>query len=394
MGLHPGPDLTVAAAASLAGVPVERLRPMLDELTRAHLVEEHARGRFRFHDLLRWYAAQLAREVEPDDERRAVVHRALDHYLHTAHAGSLRLEPHRLPIPLVPARPQVTPERLGDPAAALAWFTAEHQVLLAAVDQAATTGFETHAWQLSWTLVEYLNRRGHWHDWLRTQQTALDVARHLADRRAQALTHRGIGFAHARLGQHTEARTHCEHALALCHELGDRAGAAHAHLTLGGMQAQQGRHQEALDHAAQAVELFGVAGERVQQARALNSLGWAHTQLGEHEQALAHGRQALTLLEEAGERQGQAATWDTLGFAHHRLGDHSEAARCYERAIELFRDVGDRVHEADTLAHLGDACTADGDHDAARDAWQQALTILVELDHPDAEQVRARLTSY
>jgi hypothetical protein len=29
----------------------------------------------------------------------------------------------------------------------------------------------------------------------------------------------------------------------------------------------------------------------------------------------------------------------------------------------------------------------------ARDAWQQALTILDQLDHPDAEQVRTKLAT-
>ena len=58
LGLHPGPDIAVAAAASLAAVPPGRARTLLAELTRAHLLTEHAPGRYALHDLLRAYASR------------------------------------------------------------------------------------------------------------------------------------------------------------------------------------------------------------------------------------------------------------------------------------------------------------------------------------------------
>ncbi len=61
LGLHPGPDIAVAAAASLAAVPLGQARAQLTELTRAHLLTEHAPGRYAFHDLLRAYAGELTR---------------------------------------------------------------------------------------------------------------------------------------------------------------------------------------------------------------------------------------------------------------------------------------------------------------------------------------------
>jgi hypothetical protein len=36
-------------------------------------------------------------------------------------------------------------------------------VLLAALQLAATTGADTHTWQLAWALHTFLDRRGHWH---------------------------------------------------------------------------------------------------------------------------------------------------------------------------------------------------------------------------------------
>ena len=60
LGLHPGPDFTVRAAASLAGITPARARRLLVELARASLLTEQAPGRFGYHDLLHAYAIELA----------------------------------------------------------------------------------------------------------------------------------------------------------------------------------------------------------------------------------------------------------------------------------------------------------------------------------------------
>lgn len=56
LGLHPGPEISTAAAAALADRPVPEARALLAELNRASLLTELRPGRFTFHDLLRAYA--------------------------------------------------------------------------------------------------------------------------------------------------------------------------------------------------------------------------------------------------------------------------------------------------------------------------------------------------
>ena len=87
LGLHPGPDITEAAAASLAGVAAEAAHRSLAELTAAHLVTEQVPGRFSFHDLLRAYAAEQLGSSDSPPERHAALGRMLDYYLHTAQAA-------------------------------------------------------------------------------------------------------------------------------------------------------------------------------------------------------------------------------------------------------------------------------------------------------------------
>jgi transcriptional regulator with XRE-family HTH domain len=61
LGLHPGPDISVPAAASLAAVEKPEARRLLRELARGCLIAEHIPGRYAFHDLLRAYAATPTR---------------------------------------------------------------------------------------------------------------------------------------------------------------------------------------------------------------------------------------------------------------------------------------------------------------------------------------------
>lgn len=352
---------------------------------------EHRPGRYAFHDLLRAYAIELAEAGDPASDRRAALHRVLDHYLRTANAAALLLHPHRDVVDLPPAQPAVEPELITDPARALDWFAAEHRVLLATIERAATDGFDLHAWQLAWSFWEYLDRRGHWHDWVDTQHTAVAAARRIADSRGEAHAHRSLGLAYLQLGALEEADDHFWSALDRYGELGDRAGQARIHHNLCGVLEQQARYVDALDHAHRALELFRSAGHEQGQANALNGVGWFYTHLGRHDDAIDNCRQALVLLEKIGDRRGEANTWDSIGYAHHQVGRYPDAIDCYRRSLTLYRELGDRYLEADTLTHLGATHHAAGDRRAADGNWRDALRILDELGHPDAEKLRSRL---
>ncbi|WP_440070631.1 AfsR/SARP family transcriptional regulator [Streptosporangium sp. OZ121] len=391
IALHPGPCLSVPAAAALGAVPVHRARLLLDELTRAHLLVERAPGRYGCHDLLRSYAAERSRDQETESQRHAAVRRLLDHYLHTAHRAALLFSPHRNPIPLTAPAPGVFPEDLAGCEQARAWFAAEHPTLLAVLGSVADTEFGAYAWRLAWTMEHFMDRHGHWHDLVTSQRIALRTARRLGDPVGTAHAHRGLARAEADLGRHEEARLHLERALALFAEAGDVDDQAHTHRRLSWVFEQQGRYGGALVHAQRALTLFREAGRRAGQAAALNAVGWYHALLGHHEQALGHCRQALVLLEELDDHYGQADTWDSLGYAHHHLGHHEQAIAGYRCALELYRRLGVRYAEADTLTRLSTTYLADGRPREARAALERALAIFDDLGHSDAERVRTRL---
>src|SRR6266496_3037764 len=391
LGLHPGPDITTAAAASLTGLTVRHVHSVLDELARANLIQERVPGRYAFHDLLRAYAADEAHARDSQSERDAAVQRGLDHYLRTAYAAALLMYPRVGPIPIAPPIEGVIPEQPADYAQAWDWFEAEYPVVLAAIQLSVVTGQSAYAWQLSWALVEFFRRRGHWHECVATQQAALTAAQQSNDRQAQAHIHRTLGRACRWLARYDEAYAHLKQSLYLFEELDDPIGQAHTHLALDGVLGQQGRPAEALPHAQEALTLSRANGDRLGEARALNGIGWCHTLLGDHRLAITYCAQALTLYRDLGDRRGESHTLDSLGYAHDHLGRHQQAIACFDEALALRRELGDRWGQATTLARLGDAHHAVGDFGAARDVWLYSVEILDQLGHPDAGRVHQKL---
>lgn len=391
LGLHAGPDFTVPAAASLAGVPLPAARRAIGELASAHLLTEHSPGRYNFHDLLAAYSAEQACASDDEDARSAARHRILDHYLHTAHAAALLLAPARARITLSPPQPGVTPEHLADYQQALAWFEAEQQVLLAAVTLAAETGFDACAWQLPWAMTSFLDRRGHLHQQAAIQSIALAAAARLGDTAGQAAVRRLLATACAKLRDYDHAHAHLTSCLELNQRLGDRAGEARVYQALAWAAGHQGQHAGALGYAEQALAIFQAVGDLDGQADTRNAVGWLHARLGNYRQASTYCRQALALQRQLGNRLGEAHSWDSVAYVDHLQGRYSQAATCYRNAISLFRQLGDRYYEAETLTNLGDTRQAAGQPDDAREAWRQALDILDDLGHPDAAHVRAKL---
>lgn len=159
LGIHPGPDITAPAAASLAGLSRSQTHVALAELCDQHLITEHVPGRYLCHALLRTYAAEAAHIRDNVADRRAAVHRVLDHYLHTAIKASATLCPHSRSIEVTLGQPMpgVLPEKIAGPAQAAQWFENEWRVLLAAIDQAASEDYAMHTWALPYVVWPFFH---------------------------------------------------------------------------------------------------------------------------------------------------------------------------------------------------------------------------------------------
>jgi tetratricopeptide (TPR) repeat protein len=395
LGVHPGPDVGAAAVASMAGVSVQQARLQLEELRRAHLVEERAPGRFGLHDLLREYAAELASEHDSAEERQLVVRRILDHYRHSATAAARKLNPSRqLPKP-GPAAAGVVPETVADRNEAIDWYDREHATLVAVVQLAEVHRHDSDAVDLAEVLRSHLNRSGHWqhwHDWTTVQQVAIRCARRAGDPAAEANALLVLARAFGRLGRYEDVFAPCEQSLDLYRRLGDQRGEAAVHQTLGTVTEFLQQYAQSLVHGQRSIELCRALGNEVGELTATHHLGVTYTKLGEYELALQYCLRALEWFKDKPEERVElAGIWDSLGLIHLQMGDAQQAADCYRRSVELYEAEGERYFHATALARVGDALEAAGDPAGAREHRLGGLAILDDLQHPEADAVRAKL---
>jgi DNA-binding SARP family transcriptional activator len=391
LGLHPGPDVSLPAAASLAGIPRADASAALRELTRAHMVAEHQPDRFVFHDLLRAYASHQAETYDSGADREAAMYRSLDHYLYTAHAGALQMNSVRKPLDLARPAPGAGAEEFSGRGQAQAWFDDETPALLGLLAQVVARGDDRYVWQLAWTLAPFFYRRGRWDDSAGIQSMALRAAQRLGDPVGLGHAHFELGRALINIGRFDTAQPHLSEALELFGRLGDRSREASVHQGFALLFEQQGHWAEALEHAREALALVEEVGPASAVATIENGVGWLCAHLGQYDEALVYCQRALGLQRKAGYRGGEADTWDSLGYTHRKRGDHHEAAVCYRRAIDIYGEIGDRYHQAGALIDLGDIQLDMADTPAARDCWQQALAILDSMPHEDAGRARAKL---
>jgi DNA-binding SARP family transcriptional activator len=309
LGTHPGPEICAAAAASLCGRPVSQTRHLLAELTRAHLLSEHTPGRYRGHDLLRAYAAELARTHDSRQQRRAARIRLLDSYSRAAHTADRLLNPSRDPIPLPLGRPVpgVAPVRLDNRDHAADWLTSQRPALMEVL-RWRTADSALSIWQLAWSLSTYLDRYTHWHDLAVAGRSARSAARHVGDPGAQAFAHRLLARAHTLLDQ--PAQAHAQH---------DPAGDP----------------RRALTDCRSSVSLHQQLGDRHGLATAWESLGYAHHHLGQHADAVDCYWHAVALFHDAGHRHYEAVTLIHLGDTHLAAGHRGAARAAWSRSLRI-----------------------------------------------------------
>ncbi|MFE8950171.1 BTAD domain-containing putative transcriptional regulator [Streptomyces sp. NPDC007856] len=127
--IHPSRDITMAAAASLAGTNLAQTTENMAELTDHHLLAELVPGRYTCHDLLRAFATELSTALDPPDARFQARARMFEHYLYSADAATTLLAPHRSAVILPPPRPGVRPQQFHARTDAAEWIIAERCLL-------------------------------------------------------------------------------------------------------------------------------------------------------------------------------------------------------------------------------------------------------------------------
>ncbi|MFS8098901.1 tetratricopeptide repeat protein [Lentzea alba] len=379
LGLMPGSDISLAGAASLAGLPLEATSSLLTELARANLLDESVPGRFTCHDLLRDYAAELAH----DDERDEALHRLFDHLALTGVEAGLVYTPtrHRPAAPEPLAGVVIPPITTHEEASA--WLMAEHPTLMAAMPH----GTPTHTWLMGWSLADILDRQALHRDLLTSQQLAVAALEQLDDRDGLARTLINLGRGFGRMGRLDEATAALHRALD-AHE-GNPAGQAQVLLNIA-MLCPDDKIPEAIEYTKRGLALFESCGDEYGQINALTGLAWGYGKIGEYALAIEYAERVMPMWRAMDHVLGQAETWDNLGTGYFGLGDYERAAEAFTEACNGFRLGGDRQLEAAAYDELGDTHAAAGDAELASAAWLRSIELHVEAGLP-ADHIRLKL---
>ncbi len=391
LGLHPTPDLTWEAAISLTGHDPHQLRPLMEELQDANLLNTWATGRFVLHDLLHAFAAELAAEQLDAREQAGAVRRTLDHYSHTAHAAAELVDPLRDRAPLNPAADGVVVCKFDGEVAAMAWLARDRKALLACPEVALARGLATHAWENAWGVADLLVHSAAWDDLETLLEIVLIAAERDAADHAAARAHQLLGRAHGHLDHPHRAAEHLKKALTAGRAAGDTVVQARALAGLATLAEDRGDWPASLLHDRLALAIAQRDGHRGFEAEALNHVGWDLAQLGRHGEAVDFCGRALTIAQELGHRRVEAAALDSLGFLERRQGRHAAALKRYKDALRIRRDLDHKVGVGRTQIAIGDTLADQGSiHDAAAH-WQAGIDILDRYSPVRAKIERRRL---
>jgi DNA-binding SARP family transcriptional activator/tetratricopeptide (TPR) repeat protein len=394
LGTQPGHEITAVAAAALAALPVRQAGPLLGELARASLLDEHVPGRFTCHDLLRAYAAERSAAQDSAADRDLALGRLLQWYLRTADAAARVVTPARRHLSLGPAPPGYQAPEFASYEQAMDWLVAERASLVTAVRDARRRGLHQVAWQLPLALWDVFMLRGPWDQWIETGQIALRSARQLGDTAAEARVLNQLAGAYITCSRPSDAIECVRQAISINHAAGDLRGEAANWTNLGRACKDLRRWPEAIAAYEQALPAARKAGHRYVERVVLNNLGEVHSALGDLQRALDYYDQSLQVDGIDDSRRLEAGTLTNIGQVRLKLRQHQDAAEMGRQAVELSRAAGDQAQEAAALHLLGQTLAAGGLTEEARPQALAALAIYEDLGDPRAGQVRADLQAY
>ncbi len=389
LGTWQGSSIGLPAAVALIGEDGGDVADALEVLVDAQLLQSPAPDRYRFHDLLKAYAADRADREETADARRDAIRRLLTWYLHTVDAVAHMVAPHRYQFALAPGGPGCEPLGFQTVNDALNWCEVERTNLVAATRQAAGSGLHEVAWQLPVAAVGFFNRRTYWADWVETNEIALASARKLGDQRAEALVLNCLGTAYLRRRM-GDAASYFEQALTIRRQIRDLPGEVQTATSLADTYGLLHRYDEALELLKRALEIQREAANPYSQGVVLNNLGETYLALGRVPEAVHSLEQAREIFLDIGDTRGEGYALDNLGAAYLSVDRGSDAVAALERALTLRHAAGDRLEEAGTLSHLARACLSGAAPAQARDYLHRALIIYEGLDEMErASALRA-----
>ncbi|MFF4617929.1 ATP-binding protein [Nonomuraea jabiensis] len=364
----------------------DQLEALIDaQLAECSGTDQTGTMRYRLHDLVRVFAAELAEQDEAE-RRRAAIERVLYGYRRRAEEAAQNRWPQDWSKGgrRSDAGGQV---RAGD------WLNAERLTLLAMIHLAR----QLRLWELTWGLARAFcslchSLRAYWADWGAVAELGCEAAEQTGDRRALAIALLDSASVHGGLGLRERALEEARRALETFEELGETWWAARAMRTIGMTLFSDGHLDRAQDYLIGAITAFKGEEDLWWMARTQRNLAEMRMSERRPDEARELLEDALEIFKRDGNRYSEAQTLRVYGEVlaaqarvEHRAGDLRPAANLFtragfslDRASEMFRQRGELWEEARCLRAAGEV----GDPDNGLrelDFVRRAEEILVAL---------------
>jgi tetratricopeptide (TPR) repeat protein len=393
LGLHPGLEFGAGVAAAALEVPLDEAGQLLDELHNASLIEETSEDRYRFHDLIRLHANDMAKQAETVADRQAAARRMIDWYLHAATVAGEVVTPHRTDLKRDIKFTPAEPVSFAGHQQALAWLWQERANLLAAAKFAEQNDLPAVAWQLAdamWGLFLYFTN---YHEWKEPYELAVRAAHRCGDLAAEADAQDRLGLLYHAQGRNDKALVHIGLAAELWEELGDENRIVSSVERFGFAYLDQGKVELAIDHFRRALAGYRQAGEPRGIGLAMISLGRALLTADRAAEARDHLRSAHDCLAalEVPDRYNTARALIALGRAETRLGEVDSARTGLRSALATMHELDSPQGQADALISLAELCQEHAGETEADQYYHDALAILAAVDEPWATRKLAEL---
>jgi tetratricopeptide (TPR) repeat protein/transcriptional regulator with XRE-family HTH domain len=377
LGLHPGADLDIYAAAALIDYPLGDAERVIDGLLDANLLQEPSPGRFRFHDLVRNHAASTAASEEPEAGRRAALGRMLDYYRHTTSIVMRVAYPHdRGDWSGVPPAHTPVPV-MTDPDQAWTWLDAELPNLIASAQCAAEHGWPDHTCHLSSCLHRHLRIRCRYAEADTLHGLAIALARSVADPSSELDALNDLSSIRRLRGRHDEAVDGYTRALAIARAIGRPTGELRALNGLAHVHLMQSRYGPAAESFAMARDIARHNSDHGGELEAQLGIGWVH--LAQSQPAAEEFERALVIARATGNRIGELPALTGLGHVHRLQGRYELATAEFEEGLALAHATGSRIAAPDALNGLGRIHRAQGRLDLAAVSYRQLLRLAREI---------------
>jgi tetratricopeptide (TPR) repeat protein len=383
LGLLAVPDFTAWVGAALMDQDVLDAERLIEHLVDAQFLEVvgvDATGqlRYRFQNLMRLYAEELAREQETEEDRLAACDRVFRTCLTIAEQAHQRESggDHDIVHGDVPRReidPFLLDELLATP---LEWFEAERLSLVAVVEQSARTGMDDLAWDLVVCMQVLFLSRNYLEDWRACSDYALTAARAAGNLRGQAAMHAQLGVVELRLRNLPESTERQETALALYAQAGDAHGGALVLSSLAFIDRIRGDYEQGMARLTEALPVFREAGDRVAEAYALHNMAQFALDQGRPETALELSQDAIQVCEaNAGDGRSLALATYRLASAYLALGQLESAEDAFGEVVRLVNEKSDLIGLGYALLGLAETRRSAGAAESAEQTYLEALDL-------------------